>query len=436
MSGATQALAWTFFVIFPMLYSISSLFSTVNIGYRHLLPVLPFLYIAAAQTLTPPPWRAGKIPPRYVWVSGLIAWLAISALTIAPYPLTFFNVLGGGPSNGYQYLVDSNLDWGQNLWDLAQWMDENDKDHVFYAHYSPANPRVYGINASFLPPDPRAVPFAPWRPAPGLYAIGATVFQGAYTPDVNTYAWFRGREPVAKLGNALFLYEVTETPRIGWAVSCMPQFTHPDIGERVDAKALRYIRPNCDQATVYPKSLASGLYVQSSAAPAPSESTLSFGLRDELGNTIAAVYQIEGNTTIAPDNSLIGAYRIDGPLAFVGYSLDCDARPIEPDAAFTLQTIWEVTEIPTRPLSLMAHAVGPGGAVLAVGDGLGLPIEQWQPGDRIIQSHHLDLPGAVEGSQQSVTLQTGGYWLDSLERWTINETATSISLTTLPVASP
>jgi MFS family permease len=435
--AAARALTWAILVIFPLLYTISSLFSTVNIGYRHLLPILPVVYIIAGQLLPPSQWRAvGNALPQRAFISGLLIWLAIGTLTSSPYPLTFFNALGGGSSGGYQYLVDSNLDWGQNLWDLTYWMDQNDADHVFYAHYSPANPRVYGINASFLPPDPRAGSFAPWRPEPGLYAIGATVLQGAYTLDVNTYAWFRAREPVAKLGNALFLYEVTETPRFGWVVSCLPQFTHSDIAQRLSTEALRIIWPDCDQTTVYPQDLTLGLYVRSSEAPPPSGGTLSFNLKDELGNTMAAVYQIAEGITIAPAYDLTGTYEIDGPLTLIGYSLDYDTLPLEAGASLTLHTIWDVTEIPRRPLSLMAHALGSDGAVLSVGDGLGFPIEQWQPGDRIIQSHHLDLPGAVEGSQQSVTLQTGGYWLDSLERWTINETATSISLTTLPVASP
>jgi len=182
--------------LFPIIYAAAGLLSSVNIGYRHLLPLLPFLYVGTAQILTRFPTRRGAIGQiGRAGVALLIAWLALGTLRTLPAPLTYFNELAGGPSGGYRYLVDSNLDWGQNLWELASWMAENGEEHVRYAHYSPANPEVYGIDADFLPPDPRAVAFTPWRPEPGLYAIGATVLQGPYAPDINTYAWFRAHEP-------------------------------------------------------------------------------------------------------------------------------------------------------------------------------------------------------------------------------------------------
>ncbi|RLC70058.1 MAG: hypothetical protein DRI81_19635, partial [Chloroflexi bacterium] len=84
-------------------------------------------------------------------------------MRIAPHYLAYFNV-----PDGYRYLVDSNLDWGQNLWQLRDWMDEHKVERVYYAHYSPARPQVYAVQADFLPPDPRAVDFAPFDPAPGV----------------------------------------------------------------------------------------------------------------------------------------------------------------------------------------------------------------------------------------------------------------------------
>jgi hypothetical protein len=65
----------------------------------------------------------------------------------------------------------------------------------------------------------------------------------------------------------------------------------------------------------------------------------------------------------------------------------------------------------------MAHLVGPDGAPLAVGDGLGVPVEQWQPGDLIVQSHALQLPADIPAGEY--WLQTGAYWLDTQERWSL-----------------
>jgi hypothetical protein len=103
---------------------------------------------------------------------------------------------------------------------------------------------------------------------------------------------------------------------------------------------------------------------------------------------------------------------IDGPLALVGYALD------ETDGhSVTLEVAWEVVAVPDRPLSLMAHLVGPEGGPLAVADGLGVPIDQWQPGDIIVQRHRFDLPAGV--SQDVLVFHVGAYWLDTMERWPV-----------------
>ncbi|HDD25390.1 MAG TPA: phospholipid carrier-dependent glycosyltransferase, partial [Chloroflexi bacterium] len=119
---------WGPMTIYPLLYLISSLFSSVNIGYRHLLPLLPFAYIAISQVVN---W---KWPPlgRLV-LQTMLVWLLWGTVRLFPDYLAFFNALAGGAEGGYRYLVDSNLDWGQNLWQLRDWMDEQHVERVYYA---------------------------------------------------------------------------------------------------------------------------------------------------------------------------------------------------------------------------------------------------------------------------------------------------------------
>jgi hypothetical protein len=63
----------------------------------------------------------------------------------------------------------------------------------------------------------------------------------------------------------------------------------------------------------------------------------------------------------------------------------------------------------------MAHLLSPDKTAIAVGDGLGLPTEEWQPGDVIVQRHRLLVPeGTATGDYP---IQTGVYWLDTTERW-------------------
>jgi len=62
----------------------------------------------------------------------------------------------------------------------------------------------------------------------------------------------------------------------------------------------------------------------------------------------------------------------------------------------------------------MAHLIAPDGTTVAVGDGMGHPLDQWHPGDIIVQQHHFPRPDKI-----GYTFRIGGYWLDTLERWMV-----------------
>ncbi len=401
---------------FPLLYAATSLFSTVNIGYRHLLPLLPFIYIGSGNTMAhvlrrPHASRITHHASRILTL-GVLIWLMIGTLGTAPHYLTFFNEIAGGPEKGYTYLVDSNLDWGQNLWDLRAWMERNDAEHVYYAHYSPARPEAYGINADFLPPDPRAGDFTPWRPEPGLYAIGATVLQGPYAPDLNTYAWFRAHEPTARPGHALFVYEVPTSPAPTWVGTCM----HPDVGlpdeviaHKLGVSDLRVLHFDCEQSWAFPAE-GPGRYILPAEVEIPPTARLSLEARQPDGTTAYAVYRVHGAPMPEHAASIVSE---NGPLRFLGHQMD--STEAQPGDIVILQTFWEVERLPNRPLSLMAHVISTDGTPIAIGDGLGVPIDQWQPGDVIVQRHPLNIPPTTPGGEY--VIYTGGYWLDNMERW-------------------
>jgi len=400
---------WGPLVLFPVLYAVSTLFSSVDIGYRHLLPILPFLFIFISR-ITNHESRITHYALRFTFYALLTCHLAVT-LRISPHYLAYFNVRGG-----YRYLVDSNLDWGQNLYHLRDWMDEHKVERVYYAHYSPARPQVYAVNADFLPPDPRAVSFAPLDPAPGVYAIGATVLQGTYTPEVNTYAWFRAREPVARLGRALFVYEVPERLALVWAAVCAdpsPVLSPEEVRAKFGNANLRVILLDCGQSWIYPVGEQPGAYLLPPDAEPPPGAMLAAAARHSDGSPLYSVYRVEGGGLV-PEQAVDGV-TLDGPLAFLGYQVE--ATGAHPGDVIELHTFWQVNEIPDRPLSLMAHLIGPDGVPIAVGDGLGLSVDQWQLGDVIVQRHLFDVPEDAPAGEY--TLQTGAYWLDRMERWPV-----------------
>ncbi|HIE38715.1 MAG TPA: phospholipid carrier-dependent glycosyltransferase, partial [Anaerolineae bacterium] len=96
-----------------------SLLSPFNIGYRHLLPMLPLLFVFAGRAV-----RVGELGPHLRLrpvPAALLVWLTLSNLAIYPHYLAYFNE-PVGPRNGYRVLVDSNLDWGQDLPALEQYV--------------------------------------------------------------------------------------------------------------------------------------------------------------------------------------------------------------------------------------------------------------------------------------------------------------------------
>ena len=409
---------WGPMTIYPLLYLISSLFSSVNIGYRHLLPLLPFAYIAISQVVN---W---KWPPlgRLV-LQAMLVWLLWGTVRLFPDYLAFFNALAGGAEGGYRYLVDSNLDWGQNLWQLRDWMDEQHVERVYYAHFSPARPQVYGIAVDYLPPDPRSagVDFAPLNPPPGVYAIGATVLQGVYLADVNTYAWFRTHRPTAQLGYALFIYEVPSRPTPTWAVVCSssasdePVLTAEAVRSGLGRSDVRLVLPDCTQSRVYPAGGPAGLYVLPAGAEIlPPGAVLEVAGRHADGAPWYTVYRLELDGQPPEQPESLVEVAIEGPLTFLGYRLD--RATVLAGGTFDVYTFWRVEAVPERPLSLMAHLTNEDGAPITVGDGLGLPLSQWQPGDVFVQRHRLTVPVEVQGTY---TLVTGIYWLDTMERWPV-----------------
>jgi hypothetical protein len=101
---------------------------------------------------------------------------------------------------------------------------------------------------------------------------------------------------------------------------------------------------------------------------------------------------------------------MEGPLDFLGYEVQSLPDSIE------LHTYWRVTDSSARPLSLMAHLLDATGQPVAVADGLGVPVTSFHPGDVIVQRHRFLNREPLVGSYW---IQTGAYWLDTLERWPI-----------------
>ena len=173
-------------------YGASAMLSGLNIGYRHVLPMFaPLCILAGAsaalfQNVPERLRRSGVLIFARVIVVIMLASNAAEAIWIWPDYLAYFNVVAGGPRHGYRWLVDSSLDWGQDLKGLEPWLaahpdDAADPQHVYLSYFGVAKPDYYRIRAELLPSKGIARP--PQVPRPltgGLYCTSATMLAQVY----------------------------------------------------------------------------------------------------------------------------------------------------------------------------------------------------------------------------------------------------------------
>jgi hypothetical protein len=189
-----------FLLVSMVLLFASSMFSSIDIGYRNILPVLPFGFVYASKMAT---WVRGHLAQLTVLV--LCLWCVVGTVIIHPHYLAYFNEIIGGPDNGYKYLVDSNLDWGQDLKALKQYMDVRGINEVYLSYFGTADPAYYGIRYRPLPDVPPGD-----DAALAYYAISATSLQGVYAQEREASHWLARYEPVAKLGYSIFVYRLPQ----------------------------------------------------------------------------------------------------------------------------------------------------------------------------------------------------------------------------------
>jgi hypothetical protein len=167
----------SFYVGLPLLtlfavYWVAAISSNLNIGHRHLLPTYPPLFIlcgAAAAWWSRaldgavagfgPGWRAAA---PGIALACLLALTAVETITRFPNYLSYFNVLAGGPDHAYRHLVDSSLDWGQDLPGVERYIAAHPQEGPFYlSYFGAASPATYGIKAQSLNPLPAPVQLFP-----------------------------------------------------------------------------------------------------------------------------------------------------------------------------------------------------------------------------------------------------------------------------------
>lgn len=177
----------------------SSAFSHINIGIRHILVLYPFMALGAAY-LVARLWRKLRgvtVRPLAIAGSGLlvgfVGWQVLTLWTANPDYLPYFNEFIAHPE---QVLVDSDLDWGQDLRRLEQ---------------RAAAIRIPKLNLAYLgtpdltrEPLPPYVIMTPGKPVTGWIAVSALA--RAHFPK--GYAWLDAYQPLETIGRTIDLYYI------------------------------------------------------------------------------------------------------------------------------------------------------------------------------------------------------------------------------------
>lgn len=207
-------------LIFLAVYWAVSIKSNLNIGVRHILPTFPFVYILISGQIKRLFDYIKKLEPRPGKYLILIGWnvliitclvlYGLSSLSIFPFYLTHFNELVGKSENGYKYVTDSNLDWGQDLKRLAKWVDEQEIEKIKVDYFG-------GATVEYYLGDKYQEWHGDWNPTglKGWLAISATFLQqGRAIPtkgwqqSTDYYMWLNQYEPVKVIGNSIFVFYI------------------------------------------------------------------------------------------------------------------------------------------------------------------------------------------------------------------------------------
>ena len=397
-------------------YFAIALTTDINLGYRHILPVLPFLTVFVVATLT---WLQDNINLAQKWLQlplwAFVVWLAAIVVWLQPHYLAFFNVLAGGPDGGWRYLVDSNLDWGQDLGNLKRWMMEHEVAEVWLSYFGEGRPTYYDIHYQGLdsfPPrlmNPQARPFYPHDPAPGIYAISATTLQGVHFANHDTFAWFREKTPLDKVGYSIFLYEV------------LPDGEPTDVvlaGLQLDEIVPEdFARFQTNQVT--PHWVNGEAFLQPAAAEFWLVVAKGYDLR--LAETAVSLQQVA-----ATEQYVLYQAQTKEDLSSTGleFHSEQDDRMVlltnaltvvgEENSVQLLTTQWRNVSGPV-PVKIYLHILNESGEIVAQWDGLDIPWEGWRAGDVLWQQHELLLTDDVEPGVYE--LRAGLYHPETAVRW-------------------
>jgi 4-amino-4-deoxy-L-arabinose transferase-like glycosyltransferase len=181
---------------FPAVYFVFAIFSHIDIGDRHILPMYPFVLLFVAGGWAQLARRSHLILALVVLA---VALNAADGLRYAPDYLSYFTPFIS-PHRSYELLSDSNLDWGQGLLALRRYQDMHPQEKIYLTYFGSVDPAAYGLRVEQLAENQRV--------AGATVVVSATQMTGQMLHDFNAYHWVLRYPEKAMLDHSLYVFQV------------------------------------------------------------------------------------------------------------------------------------------------------------------------------------------------------------------------------------
>lgn len=197
---------FAFFAIPPVIFFAAASVARVDLGIRVVLPAVVFLYVLAGGLAAPGPFRC----LRTGLLAACLAGSGISAWNAGSDSIGYLNAIGRRHPN---LVADSNIDWGQGLPRLNEYLRREGIEVVYLSFFGTDRPETYGIRFQPLPGYGRIGPAggeAISRAAPRhVLAISVNNLHGIYLNDSEAFAFLQSRPPTARLSGGILIFDLT-----------------------------------------------------------------------------------------------------------------------------------------------------------------------------------------------------------------------------------
>lgn len=210
------------FMIIPIIVFFSIFISVnFNLGLRHMLTITPFMFVFSSKIVNIKFKNNIHHLTSKIVIVLLLVWYIISALIVMPDYTAYFNEFVG-INNGHKYLLSSNLDQGQDLKRLAEYIKSNNIGMVKLSYHGTFDPSYYNISYELLPMES----YIAWGPGYTLYdppesykencskkygilAISVSNLHSFNLKNESCFNWLNSYKPIARIGYTIYVYNVT-----------------------------------------------------------------------------------------------------------------------------------------------------------------------------------------------------------------------------------